>query len=143
MDTPSQPTIAVPFPQPDRDTAPYWQALAEGRFVMQHCEDCHRWTWPARPICSGCHGDRLVWDEPQGTGEVYSWVVTYQPYSAELARIVPYVIALVRVDEQDDILIPGRFVSDAEIHQGMRVRVVTERATDEIGVLDWEPVTGT
>ena len=54
---------------PDRDTAPYWAALADGRFEVQHCRACHRWTWPARPICSGCHGDDLAWEEPAGTGE--------------------------------------------------------------------------
>ena len=132
-------SIAVPIPQPDRDTAPYWQALAEGRLVLQRCADCRRWTWPARPICSGCYGFDLTWEDAAGTGEVYSWIVTYQPYSAALAAIVPYVVALVRVDEQDDILIPGRFASDAEIHQGMKVRMATEKASDDIGILDWVP----
>jgi uncharacterized OB-fold protein len=127
-------------PVPDRDSAPYWAALADGRFALQHCRDCGRWTWPARPICSGCHGDHLEWEDAQGTGEVYSWVVTHQPYAPELVEAVPYVVALVRVDEQDDILVPGRLRSDAEVHQGMRVRVAPERVTDEIGVLHWEAV---
>jgi hypothetical protein len=128
------------LPAPDRDTAPYWAALAEGRFVLQRCRGCGRWTWPARPICSGCHGDDLEWAEPNGTGEVYSWVVTHQPYGPDLAREVPYTVALVRIDEQDDILIPGRFVSDVEIQQALRVRAVPHAVTDEIGVLDWEAV---
>jgi len=126
------------IPVPDRDTAPYWAALAQGRFELQRCRDCRSWTWPARPICSGCHGDNLAWEEPSGTGEVYSWVVTHQAYGPDLARLVPYTVALVRLDEQDDILIPGRFVSDAEIHQGLRVRAVPEPVTDEVGILNWE-----
>jgi uncharacterized OB-fold protein len=126
------------IPVPDRDTAPYWAALAQGRFVLQRCRDCHRWTWPARPICSGCHGDNLAWEEPSGTGEVYSWVVTHQPYGPDLARLVPYTVALVRLDEQDDILIPGRFVSDAVVQQGLRVRAAPECVSDEVGILNWE-----
>ncbi len=107
--------------------------------MLQRCNDCGHWTWPARPICSGCHGDNLAWEVALGTGEVYSWVVTYQPYAPDLARIVPYTVALVRVDEQDDILIPGRYLSDdVEIHQGLRVRASPERVTEEIGVLNWE-----
>jgi uncharacterized OB-fold protein len=128
------------LPVPDRDSAPYWAALADGRFVLQRCRDCGHWTWPARPICSGCHGDHLVWEEPHGTGAVYSWVVTHQPYAPDLARVVPYTVALVRIDEQDDILIPGRYVSDVEIHQGLRVRAAPEPVTDEIGVLNWKAV---
>ncbi len=125
-------------PVPDRDSAPYWAALAEGRFVLQHCRDCGRWTWPARPLCSGCHGDNLAWEDARGTGEVYSWVVTHQPYAPELVHEVPYVVALVRVDEQDDILIPGRLRSDVDVHQGLRVRAAPERVTDDVGVLHWE-----
>jgi uncharacterized protein len=126
------------LPTPDRDSAPYWAALANGRLVLQHCTDCGHWTWPARPICSGCHGEHLEWEAPSGTGEVYSWVVTHQPYAPDLATIVPYITALVRIDEQNDILIPGRFVSDVEVRQGLRVRAAPERVTDEIGVLNWE-----
>ena len=128
----------VTVPVPDRDTAPYWAALADGRFEVQHCRACRRWTWPARPICSGCHGEDLAWEEPAGTGEVYSWVVTHQPYGPELAALVPYTVLLVRLDEQDDILVPGRLLGDVEVHQGLRVRAVPERVADEIGVLCWE-----
>ena len=126
------------LPTPDRDTAPYWQALADGRFVMQQCRTCGCWTWPARPICSRCHRFDLDWVEPSGSGEVYSWVVTHQPYGPDLAALVPYTVALVRVDEQDDIMIPGRYVGATEIHQGLRVQARTEAATEEIGLLTWD-----
>ncbi|HET6954633.1 MAG TPA: zinc ribbon domain-containing protein [Acidimicrobiales bacterium] len=131
------PTERRTVPTPDRDSAPYWQALADGRFVMQRCRACGRWTWPVRPLCSGCHGDDLELVEPSGYGEVYSWVVTHQAYGADLAQLVPYTVALVRVDEQDDILIPGRYLGTAEIHQGLRVRAAPERVTDEVGILHW------
>lgn len=136
-----EPVVAVgpprPHPQPDRDTAPYWAALAEGRLVAQHCRACGCWTWPARPICSGCHGEDLAWEAPSGRGQVYSWVVTHQPYGPDLAALVPYTIVLVRLDEQEDILIPGRLLSAVEVHQGLRVRAVPERVDDEVGVLSW------
>jgi uncharacterized OB-fold protein len=90
-----------------------------------------------RPICSGCHGSNLAWQASTGDGEVYSWVVTHQVYAPDLAPLVPYTIALVRIDEQDDILIPGRFVSDVPIMQGLRVRAAPERVTDEVGILNW------
>ena len=125
-------------PTPDLDSAPYWSALAAGRFVLQRCHDCGHWTWPPRPICSGCHGDNVEWEAPCGTGEIYSWVVTHKAYAPDLARLVPYVIVLVRIDEQDDILIPGRFLTGGEIRQGMRVRAVPEQVTADIGLLNWE-----
>ena len=129
-------------PAPDRDTEPYWAALAEGRFVVQRCRQCRRWTWPVRPLCSGCHGTDLSWEEPSGEGEVYSWVVTHQPYAPELVDEVPYTVVLVRLDEQDDLLVPGRYRSDTEPRQGLRVRAVAEKVADEVGVLSWEEATG-
>ncbi len=124
-------------PVPDRDSAPYWAALADGRFTIQHCTDCGHWTWPARPLCSGCHGGNLQWEDSAGTGTVYSWVVTHQAYAPELVDLVPYTIALVRLDEQDDVLVPGRLVSDGAVHQGLRVRAQPERINDDVGVLLW------
>ena len=54
-------------------------------------------------------------------------------YAPAFASLVPYVTVLVRLDEQDDILIPGRFLSDVEPHQGMRVRAVRREAHRRIG----------
>ncbi len=128
----------MPLPIPDRDTAEYWQALADGRFLLQQCRDCSHWTWPARPICSNCHGSDLESVESTGSGEVYSWVVTHQAYGNDLAALVPYTVALVRLDEQDDILIPGRYVGAVEIGQGLRVRALPEPASDDVGLLTWD-----
>jgi uncharacterized OB-fold protein len=127
----------MPVPTPDRDTEPYWKGLAEGRFVLQRCRTCGRWTWPARPICSGCHGFELEWTEAGGGGEVYSWVITHQPYGRDLAELVPYTVAQVRLDEQADILVPGRYVGTTEIRQRLRVQARPEPATDDVGILTW------
>jgi uncharacterized OB-fold protein len=125
-------------PIPDRDSGPYWAALAEGHIELQRCRDCGHWTWPPRPICSGCQGDHLVWEPVQGTGEVHSWIVTHQVYAPGFAALVPYTTVLVRIAEQEDILIPGLLVSDVQVHQGLRVRAAPERVTETIGQLNWE-----
>ncbi len=124
-------------PTPDRDSAPYWAALAQGALHLQNCRDCGHWTWPPRPLCSGCQGERLEWKPVKGTGEVYSWVVAHRAYSPDLTSQVPYIIALVRLEEQDDILIPGRLIGNSTVRQGLRVRVATRRLSDELGELSW------
>jgi uncharacterized OB-fold protein len=132
--------VAAPMilPVPDRDSAPYWSALAHGRVEIQHCLDCGSWTWPPRPICSKCHNENFHWEGISGTGEVHSWVVAHRAVFPHLKDLVPYTIALVRLDEQDDILIPGRLLSHDAVHQGTRVRAVAERLTDTVGELLWE-----
>jgi uncharacterized OB-fold protein len=81
----------------------------------------------------------LEWRAVRGTGSVVSWVTTYHPYLPVLASIVPYTTALVQIDEQPDIFIPGRLVTDVAPGAGLRVRAVPERQTEDIGLLLWEP----
>jgi uncharacterized OB-fold protein len=130
----------VMYPMVDRDSAPYWKALADGRFELQHCGDCGHWNWPPRPVCSGCLGTDLAWEPPKGTGTVDSWVVTHQVYGPDWAAAVPYTIALVRLDEQHDLLIPAILRSEVEVERGLRVRAVAEPLNDTIGLLGWEAV---
>jgi uncharacterized OB-fold protein len=125
-------------PEPDRDSAPYWAALAQGRVELQRCADCGHWTWPPRPVCSGCHGERLEWHPVSGRGEVHSWVTTHRAYTPSLVDLVPYTIVLVRLDEQPDILIPGRLVGQVEASAHLRVRAVPVDVGEGLGVLDWE-----
>jgi hypothetical protein len=65
-------------------------------------------------------------------------VITHQPYGPDLAQLVPYPVALVRLDEQADILIPGRYVGDVALCQGLRVRAHGEVTTENIGLLTWD-----
>ena len=86
----------------------------------------------------------MAWEPVAGTGEVHSWIVTHQVYAPTFVELVPYTIVLVRLDEQDDILIPGPLVlaspeNEVHVHQGLRVHAVTERVDDSIGELAWQP----
>ncbi len=130
----ADPTIPIP----SRDSEPYWAALAHGRFEVQQCLDCGAWTWPPRSICSKCHGENLEFRPVRGTGEVHSWVRPHRAFFPSLKPLVPFTIVLVRLDEQADILIPGRLVPDAEVHQGTRVRAVPTAVTEEVGEVLWE-----
>jgi uncharacterized OB-fold protein len=125
-------------PVPDRDSAPYWSALAEGRFEIQHCLDCDGWSWPPRPICAHCQSDNLEWKAPSGKGEIHSWVRLHRPIFPALKDLVPFKIVDVRLDEAPNILIPGRLLGDPEVEQGTRVRAVPATKTDEVGELLWE-----
>jgi uncharacterized protein len=126
-----------PLPTPDRDSRPYWAALADGRLELQQCQDCGHWTWPPRPICSHCHGFDLEWRPVRGTGTVASWITAHHAYMPSLAPFVPYTVVLVQLDEQHDIFIPGMFHGDGEVRQGLEVTAAPARQTDDVGLLFW------
>jgi uncharacterized protein len=82
----------------------------------------------------------MAWEAVAGTGEVHSWIVTHQVYAPAFVELVPYTTVLVRLDEQDDILIPGPLIStgsEAKLQQGLRMRAVALRVADTIGQLAW------
>lgn len=56
-------------PGPD---AQYRQALLDGRFLLQHCEDCAAARFPPALVCRSCGSAKLAWRASPGRGEVYA-----------------------------------------------------------------------
>ena len=102
-------------------TWPYWDAVAEGRLLFQQCADCGRATFPPRRFCPGCASARLEWRESAGTGFVYSYSVVERGALPEFEHLVPYVVAIVQLDEGPRIVSrlldtePGQVACDARV----------------------------
>jgi uncharacterized protein len=94
-----------PVPVMDRDSRPWWDALARHELVLARCAACRAWRWPPRDMCGRCGSFDWAWEPTSGTGTVASWIVNHHPFSADIPS--PYVVVTVRLDEQDDLLLPG------------------------------------
>ncbi|HEV7801491.1 MAG TPA: OB-fold domain-containing protein, partial [Burkholderiales bacterium] len=88
-----------PIPVPDAATAPYWSAANEGRLVLPRCTACSRWHFYPRALCPYCSSDKLEWQSASGRGEVYSYTVVHRAPSPAFAAEVPYVVAIVELEE--------------------------------------------
>jgi uncharacterized OB-fold protein len=89
-----------PPPQPDEITRSYWEAAAEGRLVLQRCEDCGRLQYPPEIVCSYCSHQGFELTEVSGRATLYSFALVERPFHAGFVNRVPYVLALVELDEQ-------------------------------------------
>ncbi|HEX5367361.1 MAG TPA: OB-fold domain-containing protein [Acidimicrobiales bacterium] len=79
---------------------PFWDATRERRLVAQRCQRCQRFVWYPRRACPGCLGhDTLRWEPVAGEGTIYTFNVMRRPGNPMMADEVPYVIALVDLDE--------------------------------------------
>ncbi|WP_458095246.1 Zn-ribbon domain-containing OB-fold protein [Roseomonas sp. WA12] len=85
------PERKIPFSPATPDSLPFWEATAEGRFLIRRCQTCDRAHWYPRPICPHCGGE-TVWQEASGRGTIYS-------YSIMRRAPEPYAIAYVRLEE--------------------------------------------
>jgi hypothetical protein len=88
-----------PRPIPGPDDAPYWEALARGTLLIQRCEACGTVRHPPHPRCGQCASASLSWTPATGLGTVYSFTIVRHPANPELAGSVPYVVALIELDE--------------------------------------------
>jgi uncharacterized OB-fold protein len=89
----------LPLPVPDADTKPFWDGTARDELLVQRCMSCSTWTWQPRPVCSVCGSLELAWTPVAGSGRVITWTVPRPPVLPALAELVPFVIAVVELDE--------------------------------------------
>jgi uncharacterized protein len=108
------------------DVAPFYEALNDGRFVLQACETCDKLRWPLMPVCPYCFSDRYRWQDVPGGGTVYSWIRYHKSYLPEFESLIPYSVLCVQLDEGPRVF--GRLASTDMIPQtGQRVRLVLEK----------------
>jgi uncharacterized protein len=128
-----------PQPAYDRDSRPWWEAVARHQLTTQACDRCGRRRWPPRALCAGCGSLSWRWEEASGRGVVASWIVNRHPFFAGME--VPSVVVLVRVEEADDVLIPGGWSGPADgsgLQVGLPVQVGYKDGAEGMTLLVWQ-----
>ena len=114
------------LPTLDEHKRPFWTGGADGHLLIARCTQCALWVSPPAADCPDC-GGALVARPVSGRGTVFTYTVNYQPFNPAVP--VPYVIAIVALDEQADLRIASNIV-DCEpesVYVGLRVEVRFER----------------
>jgi uncharacterized OB-fold protein len=88
-----------PVPPADRLTEPFWEATAESRYLLQWCKVCEQPIYYPRHACPVCLGDALDWRPASGRGTVYAFSIVHLPIAPWMADRMPYVPALVDLEE--------------------------------------------
>src|SRR5262245_14316028 len=113
-----------PLPAVDDLTRPLWDAAKQGRLDIQRCGDCGYLHHPPRHVCDRCLSRHLAFEPVSGLGRVWSFTVMHQKHVSGFEASVPYLTALVELEEQPMLLLvtnlPG--MSREEVAIGARVR---------------------
>ena len=110
----------------------FWTGGADGRLLVTQCAQCGLWVSPPGPDCPDCGGS-LVARPVSGNGTVFTYTVNYQPFNPAVP--VPYVIAIVELDDHPDVRIATNIV-DCEpdsVRIGMLVAARFERQEIDCG----------
>lgn len=108
----------------------FWCGGADGRLHILRCEACGRYSHPYVARCPKCRSAAVAPQPVSGRGRVLSFTINHQQWDPSVP--VPYVVAVVCIDEQDDIRLMTNMPRTAvdEVRHDMPVKVFFEQHGD-------------
>ena len=114
------------IPVANLDTKPFWDGCAAGKLLLQRCAVCQAYRHPPSPVCPHCMSDAQAWVPASGRGAVYTFVVVRETRRRGWDKMVPYVLAVVALEEGPRILTNLTNVAPEDVAIGMPVEVTFE-----------------
>jgi uncharacterized OB-fold protein len=96
--------VRFDLPSPDNETQPFWDAARDGKLLVKRCGSCGAVHFYPRPFCPRCWSEDVRWTEASGRGTLYTWSVVHVNDLPPWPERVPYVAAVVELDEGPRIM---------------------------------------
>lgn len=119
-----------PMPVASLESAPYWEAMNQGRLMLQRCASCGKLRHYPRCVCDDCYSMESDWVEASGRGRVHSWTVIHHAFHAGFRDALPYVLVIADLEEGGRIQAPLRGAGAESLRVDRLVRVLFERQPD-------------
>ncbi len=134
-----------PYTNISEDMTPFWDLAKEHKLVLWHCKVCGAWYWPqasCRNHANEPYMGNMEWKQASGRGKVFTYTVPYWAFHPGFKDEVPYVYAMIELDEGP--LFPSNvIVSDpADVRVGLPVEVVFEDVDNEFSLPKFRPQRG-
>jgi uncharacterized OB-fold protein len=126
--------VSRPLPELRNAGAEYWRAAAKGTLVIPTCRECSRAFWHPRPRCPHCGSEKVELVASKGTGVLHTFTVVRQSSDPFFKSKVPYVVAMVRLDEGVSMMSNIVECDVDTVKIGMPVKVTFEAATSDIAI---------
>jgi hypothetical protein len=134
-----QPQPVLPAPDPLTDF--FWAAARQEQLMILRCQVCGFYVhWP-RPICPRCHSFALQPAQVSGRGRLYSYTVGVQAFHPWFEARLPYILAVVELEEQPNLKLVSNLVNcpEPEVRMEMPLAVTFEWITPEFSLPMFEP----
>jgi uncharacterized OB-fold protein len=131
-----------PLPEPNETTRPFWEGARARQLRLQRCRDCHKYIFYPRLVCPFCLSDNLDWVTASGKGKVYSYTVVRRAMHPAFREDVPYVLAIVELEEGPRLTTNIVGVVPEEVRVDMPVQAAYDDVTPDLTLLRFEPQLG-
>lgn len=116
-------SIDKPAPRRDGLHAKFYSYCRRHELRFQRCSQCRTWRHQPREVCHVCASSEYTWERSAGIGRLYSWTVTYRAPHPGFADAVPYISAIVELDEGVRMVADLTGVGPEGLAAGLRVAV--------------------
>ena len=128
-----------PLPAISGETKPFWDAARRGDLMIQRCGDCNEYQWYPRGFCSNCWSPNIKNVRSSGRGSIWTYTVTYQNRTPGFNEDVPYILALVELEEGVKLFSNIVECNLRDVSIGMAVEVTFVPATPQVHVPMFKP----
>jgi uncharacterized OB-fold protein len=140
--------VSILLPATDEpDSAGFWAAARERRFVVQQCGGCGRLRFPPRSHCRACQSAQFAWTDMSGRGRIWSYAVAHKPVLPAFEPYAPFPIVIVALEEDARLRIAGNVlaapgapinsVDPATLRIGQSVEVCFEKMAEDVMLPRW------
>jgi uncharacterized protein len=123
----------------DEASAFFFDATAQGRYLLRRCGDCHHVRAPEVPMCTNCLSETFEWFDATGTGQIESWVVLHSRPGLDGVTPDPRIVVTVELTEGPWIVSALLGVEIEHIAHRMPVRIDFERPQDSESIPVFRP----
>ena len=122
--------MPLPVPQITDDNRAFWTGGQGGELLITRCTVCGYYLHPPSPRCPKCLSDAIEPQAVSGRGRVYTFTINRRAWAPGLE--VPFVLAIVELDEQTDLRLMTNIVDCApeQVEIGMPVEVTFVQRAD-------------
>jgi uncharacterized protein len=127
------------LPAPDPETQPFWDAARSGTLLIRRCGDCGRFHFYPRPFCPVCWSSNVEWVEASGRATLYTWSVVRRNDLPPFGERVPYVAAVVDLDEGPRMMTNVVDCAFDALEVGMPLEVLFQETSEDVTIPVFRP----
>ena len=118
------------LPTIEDESRPFWDAAKERRFLIARCRSCRHAHHYPRPFCPFCWSEDVHPVQADGTGTLYTYSTVYVNDLAPFRERLPYVAAIVELDEGPRLMTTIESTNAGDLRVGMPVTAVFRPVDD-------------